>query len=71
MSEDLVERLRDWGYAMQVTRGKRSLVDDAADEIERLRLVLWSMASNVAPKHPDDTHVVVYMPIEVWREVRP
>lgn len=48
-----------------------SKAQNVLDHVERLHAVLWSMAANRAPRHPDDTHVEVFMPVDVWAEFRP
>lgn len=45
--------------------------ESTLEHIERLHAVLWSMAANRTPRHPDDTHVEVFMPVDVWAEFRP
>ena len=59
------------GYVLEPSPEVVRVDHPGLPEIERLRLILWSMASNRAPKHPDDTHVEAFMPINVWREFRP
>jgi len=78
--KDILERLRGWLRMMDVaghgpdadmTALRTKHITEAADEIERLRIQLWAMAANRAPKQPGDTHVEVFMPVELWKEVRP
>ncbi len=71
-----VERLRQLaqrGRDAKLTFTPQVIADleSAADRIEYLEWTLWSMAANKCPQHPDDTHVEVLMPVEVWQKHRP
>ena len=57
MDEDLINDNLDRLDDDQV----RDFAERAQAEVERLRTHLWSMAANHAPRHPNDTHVEVFM----------
>ncbi len=69
LTDDLravASRAKSWLLPSDVEK-----IESAVDRIDDLTAHLWSMAANRAPRHPNDTHVEVLMPIAVWEEFRP
>lgn len=65
---DLIEELLQ--MADDLDPELRPALLGAADEIERLRAALGDMAQDWCCRHPNDTHVEVLMPVELFKEFR-